>query len=266
MTKPKGGPETVNQRLDTLKTLAEEGLWSRNPALVGLLGLCPLLAVSTNFINALALGVATTLVLWVSSGLISLLKHRIPGTVRLPLFMIVLASMVTIADFVMEALIPDIHRVIGLFIPLIVTNCAILGRIEAFAYRKPVVLSMADGFLMGLGFTWVICLLGAIREILGTGGLFQNAQHLFGETASDWPLTLFHDYMGFQVALLPAGAFLLLGLLLAMRNWLTVPRGPKPSPIELNQKSIQPTLAGSENSPSVTDLKSEISPEINDER
>ena len=128
----------MEKQTDTLKALAEEGLWSKNPALVGLLGLCPLLAVSTNFVNALVLGVATTLVLWASSGLISLLKHRISATVRLPLFMIVLASMVTIADLVMEAVIPDIHRVIGLFIPLIVTNCAILGRIEAFAYRQNV--------------------------------------------------------------------------------------------------------------------------------
>ena len=219
---------------EKLKTLAEEGLWSRNPALVGLLGLCPLLAVSTNFVNALALGAATTGVLWASSGLISLLRHRIANTVRLPLFMIVLASMVTIADFLMEAMIPDIHAVIGLFIPLIVTNCAILGRIEAFAYRQSVSLSLADGLFMGLGFTWVICLLGATREILGTGGLFQNAEQLFGQSASDWSLTFFEDYPGFQVALLPAGAFLLLGLLLALRNWLMAERRPESSPIKVD--------------------------------
>ena len=219
---------------EKLKTLAEEGLWSRNPALVGLLGLCPLLAVSTNFVNALALGAATTAVLWASSGLISLLKHRIANTVRLPLFMIILASMVTLADFLMEALIPDIHAVIGLFIPLIVTNCAILGRIEAFAYRQSVSLSLADGLFMGLGFTWVICLLGATREILGTGGLFQNAEQLFGQSASDWSLTFFKDYPGFQVALLPAGAFLLLGLLLALRNWLMAQRRSESSPIKVD--------------------------------
>ncbi|MEY2696038.1 MAG: hypothetical protein RL333_176 [Pseudomonadota bacterium] len=219
---------------EKLKTLAEEGLWSRNPALVGLLGLCPLLAVSTNFVNALALGAATTAVLWASSGLISLLKQRIANTVRLPLFMIILASMVTLADFLMEALIPDIHAVIGLFIPLIVTNCAILGRIEAFAYRQSVSLSLADGLFMGLGFTWVICLLGATREILGTGGLFQNAEQLFGQSASDWSLTFFKDYPGFQVALLPAGAFLLLGLLLALRNWLMAQRRPESSPIKVD--------------------------------
>lgn len=226
----------MNLRSETLKTLAEEGLWSRNPALVGMLGLCPLLAVSTNFVNALTLGVATTAVLWASSGLISLLKHRIANAVRLPLFMIVLASMVTIADFVMEALIPDIHAVIGLFIPLIVTNCAILGRIEAFAYRQPVPLSLADGLFMGLGFTWVICLLGAIREILGTGELFRHAEQLFGMSARDWTLTFFKDYAGFQVASLPAGAFLLLGLLLALRNWLTSGRRPESSPIKLESR------------------------------
>ena len=221
----------MDDQSKTWKTLAVEGLWSRNPALVGLLGLCPLLAVSTNVVHALALGIATTAVLWASSGLVSLLKHRIASAVRLPLFMIVLASMVTIADFVMEATIPDIHAVIGLFIPLIVTNCAILGRIEAFAYRQPVALSLADGLFMGLGFTWVICLLGAIREILGTGGLFQDAEQLFGKSASHWTLNLFKDYAGFQVALLPAGAFLILGLLLALRNWLTTHRRPESSPI-----------------------------------
>lgn len=232
--KPERIPKAVDVTSEKLKTLAEEGLWSRNPALVGLLGLCPLLAVSTNFVNALALGAATTAVLWASSGLISLLKHRIANTVRLPLFMIILASMVTLADFLMEALIPDIHAVIGLFIPLIVTNCAILGRIEAFAYRQSVSLSLADGLFMGLGFTWVICLLGATREILGTGGLFQNAEQLFGQSASDWSLTFFKDYPGFQVALLPAGAFLLLGLLLALRNWLTAQRRSESSPIKVD--------------------------------
>lgn len=232
--KPERIPKAVDVSSEKLKTLAEEGLWSRNPALVGLLGLCPLLAVSTNFVNALALGAATTGVLWASSGLISLLRHRIANTVRLPLFMIVLASMVTIADFLMEAMIPDIHAVIGLFIPLIVTNCAILGRIEAFAYRQSVSLSLADGLFMGLGFTWVICLLGATREILGTGGLFQNAEQLFGQSASDWSLTFFKDYPGFQVALLPAGAFLLLGLLLALRNWLMAERRPESSPIKVD--------------------------------
>lgn len=226
----------MEQRSNRLKTLAEEGLWSKNPALVGLLGLCPLLAVSTNLVNALALGLATTAVLWASSGLISLLKHRIADSVRLPLFMIVLASMVTIADFVMEALISDIHRVIGLFIPLIVTNCAILGRIEAFAYRQSVSLSLADGLFMGLGFTWVICLLGAIREILGTGGLFQHADQLFGEAARHWTVRVLEDYAGFQVALLPAGAFILLGLLLALKNWLKSSRSSESSPVTFNQK------------------------------
>lgn len=225
----------MEQRSNRLKTLAEEGLWSKNPALVGLLGLCPLLAVSTNLVNALALGLATTAVLWASSGLISLLKHRIADSVRLPLFMIVLASMVTIADFVMEALISDIHRVIGLFIPLIVTNCAILGRIEAFAYRQSVSLSLADGLFMGLGFTWVICLLGAIREILGTGGLFQHADQLFGEAARHWTVRVLEDYAGFQVALLPAGAFILLGLLLALKNWLKSSRSSESSPVTFNQ-------------------------------
>lgn len=224
----------MEKPFNAIHSLAEEGLWSRNPALVGLLGLCPLLAVSTNFINSLALGIATTTVLWASSGLISLLKHRIAGSVRLPLFMIVLASMVTMADFVMEAIIPDIHSVIGLFIPLIVTNCAILGRIEAFAYRQKVSHAMADGLFMGLGFTWVICLLGALREILGTGALFQHAEQLFGATAKTWKLTFIQDTLGFQVALLPAGAFLLLGLLLALRNWLITPRRPESSPIKLD--------------------------------
>lgn len=210
-------PESITRHI-------REGLWSKNPALVGLLGLCPLLAVSTRLVDALAMGLATTTVLTTSAGLISLLKHRIDHAVRLPLFMLVMATMVTLSDVFMNALIPDIHRVIGLFIPLIVTNCAILGRIEACAYRQAVPVALWDGFFMGLGFSWVICLLAALREILGTGQLFRHAETLFGQVAKDWSLTLIAPFEGMQMAVLPAGAFVLLGLLLALRNWLLLSR------------------------------------------
>jgi Na+-translocating ferredoxin:NAD+ oxidoreductase subunit E len=204
----------------TIRNTLEEGLWSRNPALIGLLGLCPLLAVSNRLVDALAMGLATTTVLVASTGLISLLKRRISHAVRLPLFMLVMATMVTVSDVLMNALTPEVHRVIGLFIPLIVTNCAILGRVEAFAYRQTVPLALMDGLAMGLGFTWVICLLGGIREVLGTGELFSHAETLFGETARHWTWTMIERFEGIQLALLPAGAFLLLGLILALRNQL----------------------------------------------
>jgi Na+-translocating ferredoxin:NAD+ oxidoreductase subunit E len=217
---------------ETLKDLAREGLWSRNPALVGLLGLCPLLAVSTNLINGIVMGCVSTMVLTLSAGLISLLKERIAAEVRLPLFMLILASTVTLADLAMEALIPDLHDIIGLFIPLIVTNCVILGRIEAFAYRQPIPLAMMDSLLMGAGFTWVIALLGALREILGNGTLLTQADRVFGEMAKAWEIHIMDHYPGFLVALQPAGAFILLGLILALRNAINARRSARTAPKE----------------------------------
>ena len=198
--------------------LAAEGLWQRNPALVALLGLCPLLAVSTTLVHALAMGFSTTVTLVVSNGLISALRHRIAPEARLPLFVLLIAATVTAVDIGLKAWFQELHALLGLFIPLIVTNCAILARAEAFASRRPVSLALADGFWMGLGFTAVIALLGAGREVLGTGRLLAGAEHLFGSGAARWTIDVLPDYPGFLLALLPPGAFLGLGLLLGLKN------------------------------------------------
>lgn len=202
----------------TYLELARAGLWTQNQALVALLGLCPLLAVSTSFINGLALGAATTGTLIISNGLISALRFRIAREARLPIFVLLIASTVTGIDLGMNAWFHELHGVLGLFIPLIVTNCAILGRAEAFASRQPVARALADGLFMGLGFTLVISLLGGFREILGTGRLFDGAENLFGPVAGPWRVQILPDNAGFLLALLPPGAFIGLGLMIAVKN------------------------------------------------
>ena len=202
----------------TYVELARAGLWTQNQALVALLGLCPLLAVSTSFINGLALGAATTGTLIISNGLISALRFRIAREARLPIFVLLIASTVTAIDLGMNAWFHELHGVLGLFIPLIVTNCAILGRAEAFASRQPVTKALADGLFVGLGFTLVISLLGGFREILGTGRLFGGAENLFGPAAAPWRVQILPEDAGFLLALLPPGAFIGLGLMIAVKN------------------------------------------------
>lgn len=203
------------------RQIAAEGLWHNNQALVALLGLCPLLAVSNSVVNGLALGLATTLTLMLSNTLISSLRNWIIPSIRLPLFVLVIAVNVTVVDLIMQAFFFELYQTLGLFIPLIVTNCAILGRAEVFASRNPVGPSWADGFFIGLGFTLVLILLGALREILGTGTVLGHADGLFGTAATAWKQVLFDDYEGFLLALSPPGAFIGLGLLLAFRNMMT---------------------------------------------
>ncbi len=208
----------MNPPEKTCLDLAREGLWTQNQALVALLGLCPLLAVSTSFINGLALGLATSFTLVLSNGLISRLRFLIAREARLPLFVLLIASIVTAIDLSMNAWFHELHGTLGLFIPLIVTNCAILGRAEAFASRQPVLQALADGLFMGLGFTLVIALLGGLREIIGTGRLFSGAEHLFGPTAAGWVLDIFPGHEGLLLALLPPGAFFGLGMMIAVKN------------------------------------------------
>ncbi|GAB6048108.1 electron transport complex subunit E [Methyloparacoccus murrellii] len=207
-----------------LRELAREGLWSRNPGLVALLGLCPLLAVSTTLINGLALGLATTATLVLSNGLVSALRGSVLPAIRLPLFVLLMAAIVTAVDLVMQAGFPELHRTLGLFIPLIVTNCAILARIETYASRQPVTHALLDGLFMGLGFLLVIALLGGLRELLGTGRLLAGAEQLFGPGAAGWTVEVISGYGGFLLALLPPGAFFGLGLMLALKNRLDAAR------------------------------------------
>jgi electron transport complex protein RnfE len=195
-----------------------DGLWHNNPALVQLLGLCPLLAVTASVVNALGLGIASTLVLVSSNLTVSLFRKLVPETVRLPIFVMIIASFVTAIELVMQALTYELYLILGIFIPLIVTNCAIMGRADAFAVKNPVRASVLDGLMMGVGFSIVLVLLGGLREVLGTGMLFSNMHLLFGEAARSWELTLFADYPGFLFAILPPGAFVGLGLMIALKN------------------------------------------------
>lgn len=201
------------------RELTRNGLWSNNPALVQLLGLCPLLAVSGSVVNALGLAIATLLVMVGSSTTISLIRHQVPSAVRLPAFVMVIAAFVTCAELLMAAFAYSLYQVLGIFIPLIVTNCAILGRADAFASRQPVLPAAIDGFMMGVGFGAVLVLLGAIRELLGQGTLFSDMALLFGPVAANWQLTLVNDYQ-FLFFVLPPGAFFVAGLLIALKNVL----------------------------------------------
>ncbi|WP_292754334.1 electron transport complex subunit E, partial [Methylophaga sp. UBA4502] len=161
--------------------IIKEGLWKNNPALVQLLGLCPLLAVTNTVINGLGLGLATILTLVASNGIISMLRHQIPDEARLPVFVLIIASIVTAIELSMNAWFHELYLILGIFIPLIVTNCSIIARAEAFAARNPVTPSLLDGLMMGIGFTAVLVLLGGMRELLGQGTLFSQAHLMFGE-------------------------------------------------------------------------------------
>ncbi len=203
---------------DTVGGLAREGLWSNNPGLVQLLGLCPLLAVSNTVVNALGLGLATILVLMLSNTTVSLIRHGVRREIRIPVFVLVIASFVTVVELSMNAWFHELFLILGIFIPLIVTNCAILGRAEAYASRNPPGLAALDGLMMGLGFAGVLVALGAFREVLGQGTLFSQAELLLGSAASGLELTVIPGYDGFLLAALPPGAFIGLGLLLALKN------------------------------------------------
>ncbi|MCV6638812.1 electron transport complex subunit E [Candidatus Albibeggiatoa sp. nov. NOAA] len=204
----------------TYKTLAREGLWDNNPVLAQSLALCPLLAVTTSATNGLGMGLATLLVIVATSVIISLLREIITPEVRIPVFILLIAATVTIVDMMMNAFVHDLYKVLGLFIPLIVTNCMILGRAESFASRFPVKLAALDGLMMGLGFLWVLVLLGAIREIIGSGTLFANASLLLGQSFAFMELTLIPDYKGYLIMILPPGGFLVMGFLMAGKRVL----------------------------------------------
>ena len=215
------------------RPIINDGLWNNNAGLVQLLGLCPLLAVTATFINGLGLGLATTFVLVGSNVTISLIRQLVRPEVRIPVFVLIIASFVTATELILSAWFHDLYRVLGIFIPLIVTNCAIIGRAEAFASRNPVLPSLVDGLAMGLGFTALLVVLGGIREILGSGTLFANAQLMFGDFGQSITITLVDDYPGFLLAILPPGAFLALGLLIALKNVIDARRTERSAVVAL---------------------------------
>ena len=198
--------------------LIKDGLWSNNQALVALLGLCPLLAVTNTAINGLGLGLATLLVLTLSNMTVSLIRNFVRPEVRLPVFVIVIASFVTAVELSMNAWFYELYKVLGIFIPLIVTNCAIIGRAEAFASKNNLIRSMVDGLSMGAGFTLALVTLGSLREIIGMGTLFSQAHLMFGEGARSFTLTLGDNFQGMLLAILPPGAFIGLGFMIALKN------------------------------------------------
>jgi len=202
----------------TLSQISKDGLWTNNPALVQLLGLCPLLAVTGTVVNAIGLGLATMLVLLGSNMAVSLVRNFVPNAVRLPAFVMIIASYVTCTELLMQAYSYELYQILGIFLPLITTNCIILGRADAFARKNAVPAALYDGFIMGVGFGAVLVLLGAIRELLGTGALFADMQLLFGAGAESWRWQVFNVDYPFLVAILPPDAFLVTGFLIALKN------------------------------------------------
>ena len=205
-----------------LADIAKQGLWKNNPALVQILGLCPTLAVTTSATNALGLGIATLAVLMMSNLAISLVRNWVPNEIRIPIYVMIIAALVTCVQLVMNAYLFELYQALGIFIALIVTNCIIIGRAESFANRNPPLLALFDGLMMGLGFTLVLLLLGSVREILGQGTLFAGADQLLGPWATHLKIVLFQADAGVLLAILPPGAFLALGFIIAAKNLVDV--------------------------------------------
>jgi len=208
--------------IQEFKDIFHNGLWKQNTGVVQLLGLCPLLAISNSVVNALSLGLATTLVMALSGAAIAPIRQIIPNEARIPVFILIIAVLVTVVQFAMNAYMYSLYVVLGIFIPLIVTNCIVLARIEAFASKNPTLESTLDGIAMGMGLTAVLVVLGGIREIFGHGTLLSGIDMVFGEAAKFWVITVVPDYHGFLLAVLPPGAFITLGMLIALKNWLNL--------------------------------------------
>lgn len=200
------------------RNLAYQGLWKNNPGLVQLLGLCPLLAVTATATNALGLGIATLLVLIGSNVTVSAIRQWVPKEIRIPIFVLIIATFVTCVQMLMNAYTFGIYQSLGIFLPLIVTNCAIIGRAEAYASKNPIKHAAFDGLMMGVGFALVLLVLGMIREVLGQGTLFDGAELLLGDWASSLKITVMHVDTKFLLAILPPGAFITMGFLIAIKN------------------------------------------------
>ena len=212
--------DTPTEMKSQLWHLSREGLWRNNPALVQILGLCPTLAVTTSATNALGLGIATMAVLMLSNLAISVIRNWVPNEIRIPVYVMIIAALVTCVQLLMNAYVYQLYQALGIFIALIVTNCIIIGRAEAFANRNPPLLAIFDGFMMGLGFMLVLLILGGVREILGQGTLFAGADLLLGPWAAVLKIQVMNINEGFLLAILPPGAFLTLGFLIALKNLL----------------------------------------------
>jgi electron transport complex protein RnfE len=197
-----------------------DGLWNNNPGLVQLLGLCPLMAVTTNFINGFGLGIATLAALVASNVAIAIVRGFIRPEIRIPVFVLIIAANVTLIELIINAYFHDLYNVLGIFIALIVTNCIVIGRAEAFAAKNTPVHTLLDSTMMGIGFMLVLCVLGGAREIVAQGTLFSQAHLMFGESAKAMTIVFNPDYKGMLLAALPPGAFIGLGFLVALKKWI----------------------------------------------
>lgn len=203
---------------NTYRSILKNGLWTQNASLVQLLGLCPLLAITTNFVNGVSLGLATVLVMALASATVASVRQIIPNEIRIPVFILIIASLVTMVDLAMNAWLHGLYLVLGIFIPLIVVNCIVLARVEAFAAKNTPLAAAMDGAMMGVGLVFVLGVLGELREFIGSGTLFFGIDLIFPGLT---PLQLMpDDYPGFLVAVLPPGAFIVLGLMIAGKNAL----------------------------------------------
>jgi len=207
------------------KTIIRDGLWENNGVFAMLLGLCPSMAMTTSATNGLGMGLATAVVMAASSMLVGMFRNRITQEVRIPVFILVIASMVTLVDLFMNAWMHELYKVLGMFIPLIVSNCLPLARLESFAGKNPTLPSLVDGLFMGLGFTIALTIIGAVREIIGVGTLFADASLLFGPAFKFMEMRLLPTDTGILMMILPPGGFLTLGFLVVGKRMLDVRAG-----------------------------------------
>ncbi len=207
--------------------IINQGLWNNNAALVQILGLCPLLAVSNTVVNSLGLGLATTLTLVASNAAVSFIRHWVRPEIRIPVFVLIIASVVTVIELAMNAWFHELYLILGIFIPLIVTNCTIIARAESFASKNALIPSVVDGLFMGVGFMAVLVLLGAVRELIGFGTLLSHADLMFGEIGKSMTIQPWKQYTGYLLAILPPGAFLALGFIIAIKNVIDKRRSRK---------------------------------------
>jgi electron transport complex protein RnfE len=203
---------------EEFRQIATNGIWKQNTSIVQILGLCPLLAVTTNLVNGAMLSLATIVVMAISGLAIASLRNFIPHEIRIPVFILIVAALVTVVDLLFNANLHELYLVLGIFIPLIVTNCIVLARVEAFANKNPPIQSTFDGIFMGIGMLWTLSLLGGLRELIGGGTLFSGIDMVFPGLQ---PLQVLpKDYPGLLLAILPPGAFILLGCMIAWKNWI----------------------------------------------
>jgi len=226
-------------KLQEIKVILHNGLWKQNTGVVQLLGMCPLLAVSNTVVNAVSLGLATTLVMVLSGATIAPIRNYVPNEIRIPVYVLIIAVLVTVVQYLMNAYMYALYIVLGIFIPLIVTNCIVLARAEAFASKNTTLPSAIDGFAMGLGLTIVLAILGGMRELVGHGTLFSGFDLALGEMAKGWVITVIPDYHGFLLAILPPGAFIGLGLLIAGKNYLNLRSEQKAKIIKMHTANVR---------------------------